>query len=122
MAAPTSVDEFLAVARKSGVLDEARLDDYLQRLSPTAKPEQPAQMADVLVRDGLATRFQVEQFLQGKTKGLIIGGHRVLGPIGSGGMAVVYLGEHPQTHRARRLEAVAALQCLGRGIAETLPA
>lgn len=45
------------------------------------------------------TRFQVDQFLQGKARGLIIGGYRVREPIGAGGMALVYLGEDPKTRQ-----------------------
>lgn len=47
-----------------------------------------------MVRDGLLTRFQAGQFLQGKWRGFTLGKYRVLERIGCGGMGTVYLCEH----------------------------
>ncbi len=47
------------------------------------------------MREGLLTRFQVEQLLAGKWRNFILSGkYKVLGPLGSGGMGHVYLCEH----------------------------
>lgn len=93
MAVPATSAEFLNLVRQSGVLEEGRLAAYLQRQSG-ALPEEPKELAALLVRDGLVTRFQTEQFLRGKCRGFLIGQYKVLERIGAGGMALVYLCEH----------------------------
>src|SRR4051812_42244726 len=67
MPAPTTIDEFLDVAKKSGVVDEKRLAGHIDKLRAAGQlPSRPVDMATQLVRDGLLTHFQAEQFLQGK--------------------------------------------------------
>jgi serine/threonine protein kinase len=100
MPAPTSADEFLQLARKSGVLDERRLDAYLETYTATeALPAEPARLAGILVRDGLLTHFQAEQFLLGKWRRFTIGKYKVLERLGAGGMGSVYLCEHKLMRR-----------------------
>jgi serine/threonine protein kinase len=96
MSAPSTVDQFLDLAGKSGLLDPEGLRAYLQRLrSGGAGPAAPRALADALVRDGLLTRFQVEQLLQGKWRNFVLcGKYKVLGPLGAGGMGAVFLCEH----------------------------
>ena len=97
--APTSVDEFLDLVRKSGVIDLPLLDSVLPRLSPEERGGEPKRMARALLREGVITRFQAEQFLQGKNRGFTIGHYTVLERIGTGGMALVYLCEHSALRR-----------------------
>src|SRR5947209_10764463 len=100
MAAPATVTEFLDLVRKSGVLDDKRLDAYAQKLrSANALPPDPAKLAGVMVRDGMLTSFQAEQIVQGKWRRFTIGKYRVLERIGSGGMGSVYLCEHKLMRR-----------------------
>jgi serine/threonine protein kinase len=100
MPGPTTSAEFLELVRKSGVVDEKRLDSYLEKLrATTALPPEPLKMAGLLFRDGLVTRFQAEQFLQGKWRRFTIGKYKVLERIGSGGMGSVYLCEHKYMRR-----------------------
>jgi serine/threonine protein kinase len=100
MPAPANVNEFFDLVRKSCVLDEKRLDAYLEKLQAAdAVPTEPAKAAGVLVRDGLLTTFQAEQILQGKWRRFTIGKYKVLERLGSGGMGSVYLCEHKLMRR-----------------------
>jgi serine/threonine protein kinase len=96
MPAPASVNEFLELVHKSGLVDPAALQQFLRNVRAAANvPTTPRDLAALFVRDQLLTDFQVEQFLLGKWRGFRVGEYIVLRPIGAGGMASVYLCERP---------------------------
>jgi eukaryotic-like serine/threonine-protein kinase len=100
MPLPTNAPELLELMRKSGVIDGKRLDAYLEQLSATGSMvNDPAQLAGLMIRDGIVTHFQAEQFLQGKWRRFTIGKYKVLEKLGSGGMGTVYLCEHKLMRR-----------------------
>jgi serine/threonine protein kinase len=100
MPAPSTADEFLELVQKSGVLDDKKLDAYLSRLRAAGSlPPRPTELAGFLVRDGVLTHFQAEQFLLGKWRRFTIGKYKVLEKLGSGGMGSVYLCEHKLMRR-----------------------
>jgi serine/threonine protein kinase len=107
MAALTTTDQFLELLRKSRLIDPARLDSFL-RHPPVALPAKPNQLADLLVKQGLLTRFQVAQLLAGKWRGFLVANnkYKLLGLLGVGGMGKVYLCEHL---RMKRLVALKVL-------------
>jgi serine/threonine protein kinase len=100
MPAPATVDEFLGMVVKSGVVDGDRLDAHLEPLRSAGRlPSSPNAVADLLIRDHFLTRFQVQNFLQGKYLGFTLGTYRILDLLGSGGMSAVYLCEDSQRQR-----------------------
>jgi response regulator RpfG family c-di-GMP phosphodiesterase/tRNA A-37 threonylcarbamoyl transferase component Bud32 len=61
-----------------------RLDEYVGEV----------EIGQALIESGLLTAFQLDRLLAGQTHGLMLGNYRVLDHIGSGGMGLVFLGEH----------------------------
>jgi serine/threonine protein kinase len=99
-AAPATLDDFLAMVAKSGVVESARLESHLRPLRAAGRlPAYPPEVADLLVRDGFLTRFQADSFLQGKYLGFTLGKFKILDLLGSGGMSAVYLCEDKQRRR-----------------------
>jgi eukaryotic-like serine/threonine-protein kinase len=95
MSAPSTVDDLVALIRKSGLVEPDRLEDSLQRFRAAADaPARPEDLARLLVGEGTLTPFQAHHLLQGKARGYLVGEYRVLGPLGAGGMGSVYLCEH----------------------------
>src|SRR4029079_18739706 len=60
----------------------------------TIEPD-ASRLASRLIKDGIVTVFQARQMLRGRYRGFFLGKYKVLEPIGSGGMADIYLCEHP---------------------------
>jgi serine/threonine protein kinase len=100
MSAPGTVDEFLDLVQRSGLVDKDRLTAYLADLRATGPlTAEPPRLAGALVRDGILTCFQAEQILLGKWRRLTIGRYKVLERLGFGRTCSVYLCEHEPTHR-----------------------
>ncbi len=100
MATPSNIAEFLDLVQKSGVVEDKRLTTYLDKLRASGTmPTEATPLASLLVRDGVLTHFQAEQFLQGKWQRFTIGKYKVLERLGSGGMGSVYLCEHKLMQR-----------------------
>jgi serine/threonine protein kinase len=98
MPAPTTTNEFLDVIRRSKQVDDARLDAYLNDPANKASSNH-RKLAANLVRAGVITVFQAEQFLLGKHKGFTLGLYRIIERIGVGGSGTVFFGEHQVMRR-----------------------
>lgn len=109
MPAPSTIEEFLDLVKKSGVVDEKRLMTHLDRWRTSGKlAVDPLGLATQLVQEGVVTHFQAEQFLQGKWRRFTIGKYKVLERLGAGGMGSVYLCEHTLMRRRVALKVLPA--------------
>jgi serine/threonine protein kinase len=99
MPAPATIDAFLDLVRRSELIPLQRLETFVQEVKRTSPGATPKELGAQLVAEGLATQFQVEQFLQGKWRGFTIGKYKVLERLGTGGMGSVYLCEHMMVGR-----------------------
>src|SRR5215813_8808189 len=97
MRAPSTVDDFLGLVRKSGLLDENRLAALFPDKDDL--PNDPQACANALVQAGLLTSFQARQLLAGKFRVFLLGAYKILRPIGRGGMGTVFLAEHTSLKR-----------------------
>src|SRR5207247_10029164 len=74
MPAPSTVEEFLDLTRKSGVVTPPALEAAVSHFkSGPHPPAEPKQLAGQLVRNGILTIFQAEQLLRGRWRGFNIG-------------------------------------------------
>jgi serine/threonine protein kinase len=92
MPPPVSAENFLDLVRKSNLIPRDKLRAFLED-RPDA-PAAPRELADLLVQEGLLTRFQANQLMRGKHRGFQIGKYHVLEPIADGGMGRVFLCQH----------------------------
>ena len=97
MPAPSTTDEYLALVAKSELLPAARLEEFIarRRADNTLPVDNVIKTAQLLIFDGLITKYQAEQLLGGRWRNFIIGGkYKLLERLGKGGMALVFLCEH----------------------------
>ena len=101
-------EDLIALIRKSNLVDEPRLQTFLQSLEAQGVvPSSVKELGDRLIAAGVLTPFQVNQLMRGKWKGFVISGkYRLLDLLGAGGMGRVFLCEHI---RMRRLVALKML-------------
>src|SRR5829696_6216562 len=100
MPAPCTSDDFLTLARKSGVVDAAALDAFERRLFTATATLTARQLAAQMIQEGLITGLQASQLLLGKWRNFFIcGKYKLLEYLGSGGMGRVYLCEHSRMGR-----------------------
>jgi serine/threonine protein kinase len=87
---------FLQNAYQSGLLTREQLREGVQSVPPDRR-EDPQAVADHFVRAGQLSRFQAQQILRGKPRGLVVASFQILTPIAKGGMGLVYLARDTRT-------------------------
>ncbi len=93
-----TVADFLAVVRKSGLVDEDRLATMTAAWTDPSAPL-PDELPQALVDAGLLTDWQTGQLRKGRHKGFMLGKYRLLQLLGAGGMSSVYLAENTTLHQ-----------------------
>jgi serine/threonine protein kinase len=95
MSVPATADDLVLLIRKSGLVDERKLTAFLNsHESDGVLNFEPKKVVATMVREGLLTYFQGEQYLLGKWRGFTLGKFKLLERIGVGGMGQVFLCEH----------------------------
>ncbi len=95
MSVPASADDLVVLIRKSGLVDERKLTSFLETHKRDGLLQSDSKkVVATMVREGLLTYFQGEQYLLGKWRGFTLGKFKLLERIGVGGMGQVFLCEH----------------------------
>jgi serine/threonine-protein kinase len=94
-------EEFLARIHRSCLIDGPRRDALVARF----RERNPGRkltwqhLAELFVRGGLLTHWQVRRLLHNKLDRFFIGRYKLLDHLGSGGMGAVFLAEHTKMNR-----------------------
>lgn len=100
MAADMSVDSFLGLLRQSSLVVDSQMLALTAEFGGDGTTWENARaVAAELVKRGILTEWQADNLLQGKHRGFRLGPHRILMPLGKGGMSQVYLAEHIMMRR-----------------------
>jgi eukaryotic-like serine/threonine-protein kinase len=108
MPSATTPEEFVALVRKAEVVDEQLLSASLE--GAIAPAQTPRELADLLVQEGVLTKYQASLILKGSLNSFRIGPYRILERLGFGAMSNVYLCKHQTSPERVAVKVLAALQ------------
>ena len=101
---PLLLDQFVQRLVDSGLMAPDAVEALPEKLPADKRPQTGEDVAKLLYRRGVLTKYQAEAVYRGKTKGLVLGNYVVLDKIGQGGMGAVYRA------RNRRMDREVALK------------
>jgi len=102
-----SSKQFLKNLSRSEVLAEDDLSKFLESL-PTI-PDEGEELAKLMVRQKLLTRYQAPRIFKGQTDYLTLGEYVIQDSIGKGGMGLVFLAEHRRMGRRVALKTLSEM-------------
>jgi eukaryotic-like serine/threonine-protein kinase len=102
-----SSKQFLKNLSRSEVLNENEVSEFLDSI--TELPEEGEELAKLMVRRKLLTRYQAPRIYKGQTDYLTLGDYVILDSIGKGGMGLVFLAEHRRMGRRVALKTLSAM-------------
>jgi len=88
-----TIEGFLAVLRKSGLVEAGRLEEAAAPWKGATGPL-PDAIPEAFKKAGLLTDWQIRQLRKGKHRGYFLGQYKLQQELGKGGMSSVYLAEH----------------------------
>lgn len=90
---------FLNALRKSGLLTPDDLIGVIAEAGIDPAKTDPIQLAALLVRKKLLTKYQAMQVLNGRTQGFVLDKYTILDGIRQDRVGMVFLAEHSDTHQ-----------------------
>lgn len=90
---------FLVAVRRSGLLTPDDLMAAFAQSGLDPAKADPIQVAALLVRKKLLTKFQAMQLLNGRTQGFLLGGYKILDGIRQDRVGMVFLAENAHKQR-----------------------
>jgi eukaryotic-like serine/threonine-protein kinase len=90
---------FLNALRKSGLLTPDDLIGVIAEAGIDPAKTDPIQLAALLVRKKLLTKYQAMQVLNGRTQGFVLDNYKILDGIRQDRVGMVFLAEHTESHQ-----------------------
>ncbi|MFP6765615.1 MAG: protein kinase, partial [Planctomycetaceae bacterium] len=103
----TDLNRFVSALRRSGLLDESRVDGLVQ----DSEAVEATTFSQQLVDRKILTPYQSRVLSRGRWKGLVLGNYEILEKLGQGGMGQVYRAKH---RRMGRIVCLKVLRTSGR--------